>query len=507
MSSFLPDAYSDLNAYFGDLHNHCDTSYGHGSLAAAFQNARLQLDFASVTVHSSWPDLPLDDPELAYLVEYHQKGFEQAQQKWAGYLAQTEQSNRNGEFVTFPSFEWHSCDYGDHCVYFKDPGDHPIVVEKDVASLRRALKALDTPVMLIPHHIGYKQGYRGINWSAFSSELSPVVEIFSFHGLSESCGGPYPYLHSMGPRHQHSTAQHGWASGNIFGIVGSTDHHNAFPGSYGYGRLGVWATALTRDGIWEAIQQRRTYALTGDRIELAFSLNGALMGSLNPASPERTIDVAVRGGGSIDYIEVLHNNRVIHRENLFPVQPDHGKFKIYIELGWGEREKSTDWSFALDVQAGALVGVEPRFRGFGPTDSPDDGADYSMTQLSQPTPDSVQFQTRTRPNPSLHTSATEGVCIELEGNGDTLLHAQFNGQQQDIRLGDLFDGAQTFYLGGFVTPAVCFHRAIPEAEYQHRFAVQHTGHRNERDWYYVRVRQRNDQWAWSSPIWVAGDAP
>ncbi|MEZ4719329.1 MAG: hypothetical protein R2851_25055 [Caldilineaceae bacterium] len=117
-----------------------------------------------------------------------------------------------------------------------------------------------------PHHIGYRQGYRGINWRAFREAVSPVVEIFSFHGLSLSSEGPYPYLHSMGPRHEQSTAEYGWEQGHVFGIIGSTDHHNAFPGSYGYGRLGVWAPALSRDAVWEAIAQRRTYALTGDRM-------------------------------------------------------------------------------------------------------------------------------------------------------------------------------------------------------------------------------------------------
>jgi hypothetical protein len=52
----------------------------------------------------------------------------------------------------------------------------------------------------------------------------------------------------MGPRDGRSTAQYGLAQGNVFGLIGSTDHHSAYPGSYGHGRLGVWATELTRAG-------------------------------------------------------------------------------------------------------------------------------------------------------------------------------------------------------------------------------------------------------------------
>lgn len=494
-------AYQPFGVYFGDLHNHCDLSYGHGSLDAALYNARLQLDFASVTVHAVWPDLPVNDPALEYLVEYHRTGFARAQANWPGYLAAIDAQNEDGRFVTFASFEWHSNAYGDYCVYYKQAADAPIIDAPDLATLRSAVKQAPASAFLIPHHIGYKRGSRGINWAAFTPDLSPVAEIFSFHGLSESSEGPYPYLHSMGPRHEQSTAHYGWAQGHIFGVIGSTDHHNAFPGSYGYGRLGVWATALTRDAIWEAIANRRTYALTGDRIELAFAVNGQPMGAICAPAQERWIEVAVAGGDALDYVEVLHNNQIIHRENIFAQPTEHGVYKLYIEVGWGERAGATTWDVDLRVTGGAVRGVEPRFRGYGPTDDPTDH-DYASSHWQQFDAGHVRFQTRTRQNPSLHTPGTEGLALEVEGDAATQLHAVFDGQQIVLSLGELMTGARTFYLGGFVSPAICFHRAAPQTEYRHRFAFLHRHAATQRDWYTVRVRQRNDQWAWSSPIWV-----
>lgn len=497
-----PHAYERLSAYYGDLHNHCGLSYGHGSLEAALHNARLQLDFASVTVHAVWPDLPVDDPTLGYLVDYHRAGFAKAQANWPAYLAAMDAVHEDGRFVTFPSFEWHSLAYGDHCVYYQRCGDTPIVDAPDLPALRRAVSATGTPAMVIPHHIGYRRGWRGIDWAAFSAELSPVVEIFSFHGLSESSEGPFPYLHSMGPRHESGTAHFGWAQGNVFGIVGSTDHHNAFPGSYGYGRLGVWAEALTREAIWEAISARRTYALTGDRIELAFALNGQPMGAICSATPERWIEAAVQGGDAIDAVEVLFNNRLIHRETVWPQAAERGWFKVYVELGWGERSGFTRWDVDLRVNGGRLRGVEPRFRGYGPTDAPNtDDFAYTTWQRGE---DQVHFQTRTRQNPSVHTAATEGMALEIEGDDSTHLAATIDGCEFEVPLAELCTGARTFYLGGFVSPAVCFHRAVPSAEYTHRFAFLHRSTATTRDWYYVRVRQRNEHWAWSSPIWVEG---
>lgn len=495
------DGYRQLDVYFGDLHNHCDLSYGRGSLQDALSNARLQLDFASVTVHAVWPDLPKDDPKLDYLVEYHNVGFAKAQRNWPAYLHAIDQANEAGHFVTFPSFEWHSNEFGDYCVYYKQAAGVPIVEARDLYELRSAVSGHKTPGILIPHHIGYRQGSRGINWRAFSSELSPVAEIFSFHGLSESSEGPYPYLHTMGPRHEQSTAQYGWAQGHIFGVIGSTDHHNAFPGSYGYGRLAVWAESLSRDALWDALLRRRAYALTGDRIELAFAVNGRPMGDICPASPERWIEVSVRGGGAIDSIDLLHNNQLVHRQIIPTARDRHGLFKVHLEMGWGERAEPTEWDVTLHVVGGRFASIEPRFRGYGPTDAPE-GDDFAFCSWEQVDEHQIRAETRTRQNPSLHTAATEGIAFEVEGDSETIILATVNGKQYEVPLAELFEGSRSFYLGGFVSPAFCFHRAVPHAEYTHRFALLHRSRSQTRDWYYVRVRQINDQWAWSSPIWV-----
>ena len=207
--------------------------------------------------------------------------------------------------------------YGDHNIYFNGTEGEPVYANdmQELQAELRKYRANNVKTMMIPHHIGYKAGYRGLNWNEFDPEFIPVVEIMSMHGASESAVAARPYLHTMGPRDWQSMLQYGLEQGHIVGVVGSTDHHSAHPGSYGHGRVGVWADRLSREGIWNAIGNRRTYALTGDRIQLAFSINGAMMGSILPPTPQRDINVAVIGGDAIDYIELLHNNHVIHRWN------------------------------------------------------------------------------------------------------------------------------------------------------------------------------------------------
>jgi len=499
--------YEALTARYGDLHNHCDLSYGRGTLAQALQNARLQLDFTSITVHGAWPDIPNHDPHLAYLVDYHRIGFARASHNWPAYLTAMDAANHDGHFVTLPSFEWHSLRYGDHCIYLQDAHGSEILHAPDLPSLRQALAARGSKALLIPHHIGYQPGYRGIDWSAFDAELSPLVETISFHGSSESADGSIPYLHAMGPLDASGTARRGWQLGHRFGIIGSTDHHNAVPGAYGYGRVGAWLTRLDRQSLWEALEQRRTYALTGDRIELAFTVNGAIMGGTIAAGDERTIAVAVRGGSSLDYLEILHDERIIHRHSVIPQRYHRGRAKVHLEVGYGEAGQPFDWEVEVAIEAGTLVGIEPRFRGPGPTVVPPEGTDHAPHTLQRISPTALRFTTQTYPNPNSAIAAMEGVSLEVDGDTSTEVVVVANGQRFVFSLHDLAEGPATRHLGGFVSPALVVHRAIPESEYTATLNLPHRTERSDLDAYRIRVRQRNHQWAWSSPIWVDPQAP
>jgi hypothetical protein len=500
--------YRDLHVYFGDLHSHCNISYGHGDLEEAYANARLQLDFASVTGHADWPDPPPAEGRLEYLVEYHRRGFERLASIWDHVQETTEKFHEENRFVSLLSFEWHSMRHGDYCVYYKGARGE-IIRAPDIVSMRRELSTLarsGIDVMMIPHHICYLTGYRGINWEDFDERFSPVVEVLSMHGCAEDDDGPRPYLHAMGPRDGRSTMIQGLLEGKRFGIIGSTDHHSAHPGSHDHGRLAAWAKELTRDGIWEAIQSRRTYALTGDRIELAFSLNGAPMGSILSPCQDRAVEVAVTGGSTLDYIDVVKNGVTIARRSANEIarrEVADFRGKVTLAVGWGEAARATDWRVSFGIREGRLLGVEPRFSGEESV-SPQarDLASYRVSSWSRSGDDEVQFITRTSPNPNTRTDGTQKVTLEIEGDDRTRVVASVNGRELAYALSELRRGPRTGYLDGFVSEAFQLSRAVPEAEYHWSWQVEDRGEADRRDFYYVRVRQKNDQWAWSSPIWI-----
>lgn len=500
-------SFDGLNAYYGDIHNHCAVGYGHGSIEDAYTNARLQLDFVAITPHAYWHDIPERDERLAELVDYHNAGFERTREAWDHVTQLAEDNYEPGTFVPFLAFEWHSNTYGDHNVYFKEPvGEilRPDTLE-GLRELVRGFQAEGREALLLPHHIGYRKGSRGINWDTYSPELSPVVETMSMHGAAEGSDAPHSYLHTMGPRDWRSTYQYGLAQGHLAGVIGSTDHHSAHPGSYGHGRLGLWSEDLTRDGVWNAIKQRRTYALTGDRIALQFQVNGVPMGSIAPADTHRKVEVDVVGGGAIDYVEVVHNNRVIHRANGFEterVDPLDGPIKVHFEVGWGEIGVATDWDVELVIRQGELVDVEPRFRG-GHVVAPAalEPARFAYSSWEREG-NAVRFQTATKGNSNSSTSGTQGVSLELTGDSSTVIDATVNGQTTTVSLTELLEGPHSGYLGGFLTPAYAFHRALGTQDYHCSTSFEHTTTPEQRDWYYVRVRQHNGHWAWSSPVWV-----
>lgn len=510
------DVYAGLQPFYGDIHNHCGISYGHGELEDAFLNAREQLDFCSVTGHALWPDMPAPDPDIDYIREFHIEGFARLRERWDAVQETTAVFNDPGTFVTFLSFEMHSGADGDRTIVYS--GDHGEILNVDgLDSLHdrmRELRDEGVDVIEFPHHIGYPQGQRGLNWATFDPAFAPIVEIISMHGCSEADEAPRPFLHSMGPSDHHSTMQHGLAQGHTFGVIGSTDHHSGHPGSYGHGRTGLWSASKTRAAIWEALEARRTYALTGDRIALQFTINGEPMGQVLPYTDRRRIAFHVIGGAPIDAVDVVKNGRLLQRFSCYDMAtPESSEeqlhTKLMLEVGWGARGVRADWEVQFGLSDGRLLAVEPRFRG---------GEVVSPTELGPNAPDRVyfshwepegtrrvRFQTTTFGNPNNRTPATQGICLEVEAPSDAHIQAELNGQSVEIPISRLREGALAGRLGEIDSPAYRFHRVPSWSELEWEGVFEDLQPSMEGgDVYYLRVRQINRQWAWSSPIRITG---
>ncbi len=494
---------NDYQLYFGDIHNHNAVGYAKGSLERSFDIAQEHLDFFAFTGHSQWPDMPTmpEDKHMKWV-----NGFEVHTRRWPDVREMTREANQPGRFATFLGYEWHSSACGDYCIiYPHDEGDLLFADSIEVLAEQVRLNG----AVLIPHHAAYARNWRGIDWDRFPSSLCPVVEVFSEHGGCVDDRGLYPMIrHSNGGRTTTGTIQYALAKGLRFGLIASTDDHFGYPGAYGEGLAAVWATDLSRKAIWDAIKARRTYAVTGDRIILEFSLNGQPLGSELPYDSHRELSVRVEAMDEIDKVEILKNGRVVHREHVPTVLPgdvfEGGRAKLRIQWGWGpwaalDMTRTADWDGEIHITGGHLIKTTPCFQS-GPFD--EDRRDR-LTDVNE---NGLRFTSFTSRQDAFGEDPTKGVILELEGQPATRVSVRCAKPSKfavECTLGELMAHSVSQFTGAFTSESVLLHRLLVPQSYALEFAwFDEASDDSADDYYMVRCTQRNGHIAWSSPIWV-----
>jgi hypothetical protein len=487
---------------FGDIHNHNAHGYGRGSIERSIDIAREHLDFFAFTGHSSWHDLEeIEGGRHRHFIE----GFKRLTETWPRVQERIAEANADGSFVSFLGFEWHSNRFGDQCVIF--PRDfRPIKYTNHVDQLRAF--CLEEGALMIPHHLAYPKGRRGVNWDVFDPACTPVVEIFSFHGLSEHDRGPHPMVRgSPGGRQTGNTVRAALGAGRKFGFVASTDNHAGFPGAWGEGLMGVHADVLSREAILDAIRRRRTYALTGDRIRVEARLNGLPMGADVPAAPEYAFAAEIDALDEIEVVELVVDGEVYER--FWPSKPAGGLEEpvlLRYEWGWGPwgelaLDRICDWQQALSVQGGEVLRMD-KCLGGGPFDE-DRRHRITLRDAAR-----VDIQSHTSRRGAFHDVATHAVVLQVAGTPETRIDLALQrpaALQASATLGELMRGSANFHAGPYGAESFQLHRAVAASD--HRLAITTTLRpRDLRSYAYLRVRQMNGQLAWTSPFFVAADA-
>jgi len=292
---------SDLSLYFGDLHCHDLASPAEGYAADVYRWAieDKRLDFISVAVQTH-----------AYVDN----------DKWAIAKHMAEAFLDEGRFVTLLAFEWQHSHYGDKVIHYLG-GDMPYLPVDDwryahPASLYEALRTADA--IAVSHHVGYALDLHvpGTDWDAVQTDVDRLIELWSMHGSSE---GYDPQDRPLVPPRREEGAMAALKKGLRMGFVAGSDTHSGRPGGsakeprpYWGGLCAVWAEALTRRSIFEALKARRTYALTGARISLRFTVNGAMMGSETPWARTRHLAAEVWAPANVARVELMRNAEVLH---------------------------------------------------------------------------------------------------------------------------------------------------------------------------------------------------
>lgn len=439
---------------------------------------------------------------------------------WSDIQRAAAENYRPGEFTTFLGYEWHSYIWGDRHVLFLDD-DQPMVVANNLADLQSQLGSKDA--LVIPHHIAYPNG---VDWDLLDGSLSPVIEIFSEHGCSERDIGLHQMVgHGNGPGVAAKTAQHGLALGKRLGFIAGTDNHDGHPGAYGHGLTGVRAPSNTREEIFKALRNRRTIAVTGDRIDVDLRAGDFPMGSIVNSSPsELTFDV--EGWDVLKTVELVGNNVPVMVQT-----PDYSRLdpagetthRLRIQWGWGPIAgyQVFDWTGSLQIIDGELTDVVPNF-------CSDPFDEHRRKRILERDGSQCRWQSHTSRGGGLITrnslptcSPSDSLCIEVRGGPTTRIELEFHcqtrksvfatapdwtlhpfssTQKRSFSIEQLIEGSQAIPMERPPT-WVKVHRAVTPPLYLMSGQYAPPSGFPRPTFYYLRVTQENGQMAWTSPIW------
>jgi hypothetical protein len=491
-----------FHTYFGDLHNHNAVGYAQGSLERTFEIARNHLDFFAFTPHGYWPDIGHYENgiENKWL-----QGFEVTRERWPEVLRIARAFDDPGRFVPIVGYERHSTSQGDRHILFPDLNAEYKRFE-DLHALQGF--ARDRGCIMVPHHPANRVGHRGLDISSRDASVEPLLEIYSEWGNAEHDRAPFGYIrHTEGGRWTRNTLQYLLAKGHRMGVIASTDDHLGCPGGYREGLAAVKAAALTRDAIFDALRNRRTYAVTGDRIMLDFWLNGRIMGQAIPAVNSRVLKTVVTGWDQIDRVEILKNNRVVHRD--FPMDriPSGRSWQkpvlIRFEYGWGpwpalSMTRVADWIVCFELEGGAFEDVHPCFLP-GPLD------EKRRDRIVERKERTLRLESFTALRQQVDDVSQKAVVLKVRGGPETKLKitVESPGKGELIQsLGQLSESGEMLFTGDFPKESAMVHRLVFADHYHTEFEIRDRGEGGGPDYYYSRVIQANGQLAWSSPIWV-----
>ncbi|MHC5212083.1 MAG: DUF3604 domain-containing protein [Planctomycetota bacterium] len=280
---------------FGDLHRHTDlsrcSSNWDGPIDDALRYARdvAPLDFLAITDHFE-----------------HMSAYD-----WWRSMSVMDAWNDPGRMVTLRAYERSDFASGHRNVISGDEAP-PLIGHADgyrparddalATTIEELWAALaGKRILTIPHTpAGMFPGNPArLDWAGFDPTWDRLLEVFQgYRGSSEAPGEPRAIA---------DLPESGYVRPNLdlglhFGLIASSDHQSS-DGSF----AGAWVTDVTRDGVFDALHERRTFASTV-RASLWVDWNGVPMGTSVQAEPSQPGSVLVEVDGfgrRLDALELI----------------------------------------------------------------------------------------------------------------------------------------------------------------------------------------------------------
>jgi hypothetical protein len=259
-----------------------------------------------------------------------------------------------GRFATILGYEWSDSKMGHRNIYYRGTGPgQPEGVRRNTAALWSYLDVRGIRALTVPHHPNTDSQVRRadgtmtwgpMDWTEIDHEYQRIVEICQRRGSFE-LPGPAGGLR-VRAADRGASVQTALAMGHRLGFIGSTDTHSGRPGS-GAARCAIVSDVLSRQGLWDAMYDRRCYATSGKHILVFFTLNDHPMGSeIQVTAPDvvRHISWRVVGTGPLGRVDLLRNNEVVRS------WPGAGSADLTGSFALDAALDSTEWWYLRIIQ-------------------------------------------------------------------------------------------------------------------------------------------------------------
>jgi len=459
---------SDYKLYFGDIHSHTSESDGYGSIQENYEWARdiRNLDFTSLSDHAeaSLCGETMNDVKM--------------QRQWDAARFY----NNTGNFVTLLGNEWTDWNkYGNHNVYFLED-DQPLL-GCDIPGCETLEGLISTlgerEYFIVPHHTRICIDWNNFEYKKYPS-VFPIMEICSHWGSNEWQKGRVAWAR----KGKGDVARTALAMGIKFGFIGSSDNHQGRPGGWIHthredARAVVFAKNLTRKDIFEAMKNRRTYATTGKHILLDVKINGHMMGEEFQSDEPRKIEVRVVGETNLRKVEIIKNGEVLYQNT--GADSDIS----YYRIEW-HSQKDLNWGGSLKNLDGDFFEVQPYYFD-------------KLEGLQSITDREISW-----------TSTTNELEGDVDGfifgvkNKNSKVQLQTEIKSFDILLKDLENSPLEYVDDSEGIKIIIQKEDTPLNRIDASFIYvdNEKTKTSDTDYYYVRITQVDDNFAFSSPIWV-----
>ena len=309
--------------YFGQLHSHTTYSDGSGSLESALDYVAglpesANVDFVAFTDHSNYFDsTSSSNPEQALYDKSQMTGESLA--TWEEYKGAVAGFNDEhaGELVALAGFEMTWSGGPGHINTFNTEG----LVSRNNDTLNS--KTSDAGLKAYYSLLSQAEGVNSINqfnhpgttfgnfvdfayWDPVIDTRIQLVEVGNGEGAI-GAGGYYPsyeqYIMAL---------DKGWH----VGPTNNQDNHKGKWGNANDARDVILTDDFSEEGIYQAIRDRRIYATEDKNLEIQYSLNGQMLGSIIDDDSVEAAEIAVSvydpdAADSITRVEVVVNSGAV----------------------------------------------------------------------------------------------------------------------------------------------------------------------------------------------------